>query len=58
LSQLVEIIKRTKGEGREKVKNQMMIESLIVMNVHTKDCTEEVLLTNDVTDKADFEWIK
>jgi hypothetical protein len=38
------LIKRTKGEGREKIKNGMMLESLIVMNVHTVDVTEEVLM--------------
>jgi dynein heavy chain, axonemal len=36
----------------------MMLESLIVMNVHTADVTEEVLLKHNVTNKADFEWIK
>jgi hypothetical protein len=55
---LVECILRTRGAGREKVKNQMMLESLIVMNVHTTDVTEEVLLKHKVNNKADFEWIK
>jgi len=36
----------------------MVIESLIVMNVHTKDETKDVLIDNKVQSCSDFDWIK